>query len=131
MLQGGEEKISPYHLKAMDPDTAAQSITFRVVKPPTYGQLYIRGGQVASAFTQNDVELGHVRYESDGSRAGLDNFLFSLDDGRHTGFLVNGTLQTQPAMASIFIKPLVEGRLGGGVEGGGGGGGQCNDLPPQ
>lgn len=107
----------------MDPDTAAQSITFRVVKPPTYGQLYIRGGQVASAFTQNDVELGHVRYESDGSRAGLDNFLFSLDDGRHTGFLVNGTLQTQPAMASIFIKPLVEGRLGGGVEGGGGGGG--------
>nr|KAG5697393.1 hypothetical protein BaRGS_008819 [Batillaria attramentaria] len=108
VLQGGEEKISPYHLKAMDPDTAAQNITFKVVKPPTYGQLYIRGGQVASAFTQNDVELGYVRYESDGSRAGLDNFLFTLADGRHDGFLMNGTLQTQPAMASIFIKPLVE-----------------------
>ncbi|XP_076440206.1 LOW QUALITY PROTEIN: FRAS1-related extracellular matrix protein 1-like [Babylonia areolata] len=108
VLQGGEEKISPYHLKAMDPDTATHNITFRVVKPPTYGQLFIRGGQVASSFTQNDVELGHVRYESDGSRAGLDNFLFSLSDGRHKGFLVNGTLQSKPAVVSIFIKPLVE-----------------------
>lgn len=96
----------------MDPDTAAQNITFHVAKSPTYGQLYIRGGQVATFFTQNDLELGHVRYESDGSRAGLDNFLFTLSDGRHQGFLVNGTVQTQPAMASIFVKPLVEGNDG-------------------
>lgn len=108
VLQGSEVKISPFHLLAMDPDTAAQNITFRVVKTPTYGQLYVRGGQAGGTFTQNDVELGHVRYESDGTRAGLDNFLFSLSDGTHTGFLVNNTLQSQPAMASIFIKPLVE-----------------------
>lgn len=109
VLQGGEERITPYHLKAMDPDTATQNITFKVMKPPTYGHLYIRGGHVATSFTQNDVELGHVRYESDGSRAGLDNFLFVLTDGRHEGFLVNGTLQMQPAMGSIFVKPLQEG----------------------
>jgi hypothetical protein len=113
VLQGGEVKISPLHLQAADPDTAAQNLTFHVVKPPTYGQLHVRGGHEVTMFTQSDIELGYVRYESDGTRAGLDNFLFTVSDGVHKGFLWNNTLQENPAMSSIFIKPLVEGRYHG------------------
>ncbi|XP_013072951.2 FRAS1-related extracellular matrix protein 1-like isoform X1 [Biomphalaria glabrata] len=108
VLQGTEEPLTPAHLKATDPDTAAHNISFVIAKPPTYGRLFNRGVQITNAFTQNDVDLGFISYESDGSKAGLDNFLFTLTDGRHEGFLINGTLQTQPAMMSIFIQPLVE-----------------------
>ena len=109
-MQDREKVISPYHLKAVDPDTAASNVTFLIEKPPTYGQLYVRGGRIASSFSQRDVELGYVHYKSDGTQAGLDNFLFSLSDGNHKGFLINGTIQRHPAMANIYIKPTLEGR---------------------
>ncbi|CAG5135209.1 unnamed protein product, partial [Candidula unifasciata] len=95
---GTEEPLTPSHIKATDPDTAAQNITYVIAKPPSYGRLYNRGVLVSSAFTQHDVDVGFITYESDGSRAGLDNFLFTVTDGRHEGFLINGSLQTQPAM---------------------------------
>ncbi|CAL1546388.1 unnamed protein product [Lymnaea stagnalis] len=108
VLQGTEEPLTPVHLKATDPDTAAHNISFLIAKPPIYGRLFNRGSLVINSFTQNDIDLGFITYESDGSRAGLDNFLFTLTDGRHEGFLINGSLQAQPAMMSIFIQPLVE-----------------------
>ncbi|GFO18835.1 fras1-related extracellular matrix protein 1 [Plakobranchus ocellatus] len=108
VLQGTEKPLNPLLLKATDPDTAAHNVTFKVEKPPVYGHLYNRGIPVKDAFSQNDVDLGFITYKSDGSKAGLDNFLFTVSDGRHEGFLINGTVQTQPAMMSIFIQPLVE-----------------------
>ncbi|KAH9504170.1 hypothetical protein Btru_065201 [Bulinus truncatus] len=109
LSKGTEEPITPAHLKVTDPDTAAHNISFVIAKPPTYGRLFNRGVQITNTFTQNDVDLGFISYESDGSKAGLDNFLFTLEtDGSALGFLINSTLQTQPAMMSIFIQPLVE-----------------------
>ena len=108
ILQGTEELITPYHIKVTDPDTSAKNLSFIIAKPPTYGHIYNRGHLVTNRFTQSDVDLGFITYESDGSKTGLDNFLFTVSDGRHDGFLINGSLQTQPAMISVFIKPLVE-----------------------
>ncbi|XP_067678275.1 FRAS1-related extracellular matrix protein 1-like [Haliotis asinina] len=108
VLQGTEEVVTPLQLKVTDPDTSAMNLTYVIAKPPTYGKLYNRGVPIKQSFTQNEVDLGFVTYESDGTRAGLDNFLFKVNDGRHEGFLINGTLQTKPAMSSIFIKPLIE-----------------------
>ncbi|XP_035826441.1 FRAS1-related extracellular matrix protein 1 [Aplysia californica] len=108
VVQGTEKPVTPVHLKATDPDTAAHNITYHVAKPPTFGRLYNRGVAVTSSFTQNDVDLGHITYQSDHSRAGLDNFLFTVSDSRHEGFLLNGSLQNQPSMFSIFVQPLVE-----------------------
>ncbi|XP_059163073.1 FRAS1-related extracellular matrix protein 1-like [Physella acuta] len=108
VLQGTEGLLTPHHLKATDPDTAPHNVTFNIAKQPIYGRLYNRGVLVATAFTQNDIDLGFITYESDGTRPGLDNFLFTLSDGRHEGFLINGSLQSQPAMMSIFVQPLVE-----------------------
>lgn len=107
VLQGAEIALNPLHLKAEDPDTSVMNLTFNIAKPPTYGHLYNRRVLITQSFTQNDLDMGFVTYESDGSHAGLDNFLFTITDGRHKGFLLNGTLQLQPEMASVFIKPLV------------------------
>lgn len=107
VTQGGDVELSRLLLKAQDPDTADTNVTFIIAKPPTYGRLYNRGIVITRSFTQSDINLGFITYETDGSHAGLDNFLFNLSDGRHSGFLVNGTLQTKPVICSIFIKPLV------------------------
>ncbi|GFR64512.1 FRAS1-related extracellular matrix protein 1, partial [Elysia marginata] len=108
VLLGTVKPLTPLLLKATDPDTAAHNVTFTVEKPPVHGRLYNRGLLIKDTFTQNDVDLGFVTYESIGTEAGLDNFLFTVSDGRHEGFLVNGSKQTQPAMMSIFIQPLIE-----------------------
>ncbi|XP_052685461.1 FRAS1-related extracellular matrix protein 1-like isoform X2 [Crassostrea angulata] len=107
VTQGGEVELSPLLLKAQDPDTTDSSVTFIIAKPPTYGRLYNNGIIITRSFTQSDINLGFITYRTDGSHAGLDNFLFNISDGKHSGFLVNRTLQTKPVICSIFIKPLV------------------------
>lgn len=78
VYQGTEESLTPLHLKATDPDTAAQNVTFNIAKPPTYGRLYNRGVLVTNMFTQNDIDVGYISYESDGARAGISFLLLSL-----------------------------------------------------
>lgn len=107
VLQGAEIPITPNKLKADDPDTDSSNVTYLIAKQPTFGRLYNRGVYITSLFTQNAVDRGFITYESDGSHAGLDNFLFTLSDGKHDGFLINGTLQLQPVICSIYTKPLV------------------------
>jgi len=107
VLQGAEIPITPMNLRADDPDTDSSNVTFLIVKQPTYGRLYNRGVYITSLFTQNAIDRGMITYESDGSHTGLDNFLFTLTDGKHDGFLINGTLQEKPVICSIYIKPLV------------------------
>ncbi|XP_050400427.2 FRAS1-related extracellular matrix protein 1 [Patella vulgata] len=106
VLQGTEEVITPHHIKATDPDTDALNLTYTIAKPPTYGNLSNRGVMITHTFTQTDIDRGFITYTSDGSRAGLDNFLFTLSDGKHSTFLINNTAQTQPAMSSIFVHVL-------------------------
>ncbi|KAK3090222.1 hypothetical protein FSP39_010172 [Pinctada imbricata] len=107
VLQGSDIEISPQHLLSQDPDTPDVNVTYVLAKPPTYGRLFNRGIAITRTFTQSEINLGFIVYESDGSHAGLDNFLFTLSDGKHDGFLVNSTLQLKPVICSIFIKPVV------------------------
>ena len=107
VIQGSEITLTPNHLRADDPDTDSSNVTYIIKKQPTHGRLYNRGMYITSLFTQSAIDRGFITYENDGSYTGLDNFLFSLTDGRHEGFLINGTFQLQPATCSIFIKPLV------------------------
>ena len=69
-LQATEKPITPLHLKCTDPDTAAHNISYTIAKPPTYGRLYNRGVLITQNFSQNDIDLGFITYESDDSRAG-------------------------------------------------------------
>lgn len=107
VIQGAEVPITALHIRADDPDTDSSNVTYIIAKQPMYGRLYNRGVYITSLFTQSAIDRGFITYESDGTHTGLDKFLFSLTDGRHEGFLNNGTLQRHPEMFSIFIKPLV------------------------
>ena len=107
VLQGTEIAITSAHLNAEDPDTASSNVTYMIAKQPTYGRLYNRGVYITSLFTQSSIDRGFITYESEGSHTGLDNFLFTVTDGRHEGFLINGTLHLQPVTCSVYIKPLV------------------------
>ena len=107
VLQGAEIPVTATSLRADDPDTDSSNVTFVIAKQPTYGRLYNRGVYVTSLFTQSAIDRGFITYESDGSHTGLDNFLFTLGDGKHEGFLINGTLTKKPIICSIYIKPLV------------------------
>lgn len=105
--QGSDIVLNRGHLLAEDPDTPAMNVTYILAKPPTFGRLYKRGLMETKSFTQRDIDQGYIAYESDMSYAGLDNFLFTISDGRHSGFLVNETLQTKPIICSIFVNPTV------------------------
>ena len=107
VLQGTEVAITSSHLRAEDPDTASSNVTYMIAKQPTFGRLYNRGVYITSLFTQSSIDRGFITYESEGTHTGLDNFLFTVTDGRHEGFLINGTLHQQPVMCSVFIKQLV------------------------
>ena len=107
VIQGSEITLTPAHLRADDPDTDSSNVTYIIKKQPTHGRLFNRGMYITGLFTQSAIDRGFITYENDGSFTGLDNFLFTLHDGRHEGFLINGTFQLQPATCSIFIKPLV------------------------
>lgn len=107
VLQGAEVPVTAANLRADDPDTDGSNVTFVIAKQPTYGRLYNRGVYITSLFTQSAIDRGFITYESDGTHTGLDNFLFTLADGKHDGFLINGTLKTKPIICSIYIKPLV------------------------
>lgn len=107
VLQGAEIPITSNKLRAEDPDTDSSNVTYLIAKQPTFGRLYNRGVYITGLFTQNALDRGFITYESDGSHTGLDNFLFTLSDGKHDGFHINGSIQLQPVFCSIYTKPLV------------------------
>lgn len=107
VLQGAEVPILATNLQAEDPDTDSSNVTYLIAKQPTYGRLYNRGMYITNLFTQSAIDRGFITYESSGTHTGLDNFLFTLSDGKHDGFLINGTLKEKPVICSIYTKPLV------------------------
>ncbi|KAH3695332.1 FRAS1-related extracellular matrix protein 1-like [Dreissena polymorpha] len=107
VLQGAEIAITVNNLRADDPDTDSSNVTFMIAKQPTYGRLYNRGVYITNLFTQNAIDRGMITYESDGSHAGLDNFLFTLSDNKNDGFLFKGNRSNIPVSCNIYIQPLV------------------------
>jgi len=77
-----------------------------VVERPLHGELLIGGRRVSRSFTQTDVDSGQVQYQShEVDETMTDYFLFAVADGRHDGYLVNGTARRKPAFFNILIQP--------------------------
>jgi len=86
--------------------TPADNLAYIVVEPPRHGQLLISGRRVSRSFTQADIDAGDVEYQSDSADQTMtDYFLFAVADGRHDGYLVNGTAHRKPAFFNILIQP--------------------------
>ncbi|AWK89144.1 hypothetical protein DEW08_24430 (plasmid) [Azospirillum thermophilum] len=99
------------YLKATDPDTPADELVFRLTELPTGGLLQIyRGGNPVPAndaqnwvalalygsFTQKDVDQGKVRFVHDGGEDHVQQFRFSVSDGRNISAMTTVGIEVIP-----------------------------------
>ena len=90
--EGLYNQITSAMLQAIDPDSSATQVQYRITAAPTSGQIgYSEDGvnftliSVGSSFTQADIEAGYIYYLYDGSdptgTIPEDSFPFTLADG--------------------------------------------------
>ncbi|KAI4900130.1 hypothetical protein NFI96_005432 [Prochilodus magdalenae] len=106
--QGSTITITPDNLHLSDPDTPSHLLIFRLVQPPQYGQLILKGIALTagSSFTQQNVQDLDVVYKHSGGASQIDRFIFTAADSTHRGFLLEGKVQTEPAFFTIQIEAL-------------------------
>lgn len=103
--QGSTITLTPDNLHLSDPDTPPSSLVFRVVQPPQYGQLIVKGTPItaASNFTQQNIQDLDVAYRHSGGASQIDRFTFTAADSTERGFLAEGNVQTEPAFFIIQV----------------------------
>ncbi|XP_078659996.1 extracellular matrix organizing protein FRAS1-like [Branchiostoma floridae x Branchiostoma belcheri] len=78
--------ITKRDLKTTDPDTKDSQLVYTVTSPPKYGRLetVAQPGTPVSTFTQEEVNVGIVRYVLDDSVTGKtsDRFMFDVADSK-------------------------------------------------
>lgn len=82
--EGGSAVLNSSRLRAGDADTRPQDIVFTVDDDgPRHGQLELvsKPGEAVTSFTQRDLDIGRIRYVSDGSEFTTDSFKFTVSDG--------------------------------------------------
>lgn len=82
--EGGSAVLDSSRLRAGDADTRPQDIVFTVDDDgPRHGQLELvsKPGEAVTSFTQRDLDIGRIRYVSDGSEFTTDSFKFTVSDG--------------------------------------------------
>uniref|UniRef100_A0A8B9KAF0 Fras1 related extracellular matrix 1a n=1 Tax=Astyanax mexicanus TaxID=7994 RepID=A0A8B9KAF0_ASTMX len=106
--QGSTITITPDNLQLTDSDTPPHSLIFRLVQPPQYGQLIVKGVSITagSNFTQQNVQDLDVAYRHSGGASQIDRFIFTAADSTDRGFLVDGKVQREPAFFTIQIETL-------------------------
>uniref|UniRef100_A0A8C9VYX6 Chondroitin sulfate proteoglycan 4 n=1 Tax=Scleropages formosus TaxID=113540 RepID=A0A8C9VYX6_SCLFO len=84
VLQGSSTALTKKYLNTIDEDNTPNEVFFVVVKGPTNGRLVnTDSGKEISRFTQEDVNVGRVKFISDDSLA--DGFMeFKVSDGTHS-----------------------------------------------
>lgn len=82
--EGGSALLDSSRLRAGDADTRPEDIVFTVDDDgPRHGQLELvsKPGEAVTTFTQRDLDIGRIRYVSDGSEFTTDSFKFTVSDG--------------------------------------------------
>ncbi len=109
---GEENPILGNNLSVQDEDNTATELTYNLVTLPEHGTLRRVGQQLlstGSTFTQQNIDLGHVFYQHDGSDTTEDSFLFTVEDPTG-GWLVTqrfNIIITEDAVVST-IEPVKE-----------------------
>ncbi|KAL2079429.1 hypothetical protein ACEWY4_025173 [Coilia grayii] len=106
--QGATLTLTPAVLLLADPDTPPSLLAFALRQPPRYGQLLLWGVPLSSGdnFTQQHLQEMGVAYRHGGGGSQIDRFTFTASDPSHSGFLLDGKIQTEPAFFSIEIESL-------------------------
>jgi hypothetical protein len=100
VAEGGGVTISGNTLRVSDPDFPNVPVTYTLTALPTDGVLRLSGipAAVGTTFTQRDIDLGHLRYQHDGSETAADSFEFTAADSN------GGTLGA--TTVAIKVKPV-------------------------
>ncbi len=82
VAQGGAVTMSSQTLRVTDPDDPKTPVTYTITAVPANGVLLVSGNPatVGTTFTQSDINLGHVRYQNDGSETVADSFEVTAAD---------------------------------------------------
>ena len=82
MTEGGAVTISSKTLQVIDPAHTNAPVTYTITALPADGELLLSGipATVGTTFTQSDINLGHVRYQNNGSETVADSFEFTAAD---------------------------------------------------
>lgn len=104
--QGSTITLSPDVLLLSDPDTPSTALTYKVLQPPQYGQLLLKGHPLVSDsnFTQKNIQDLDVAYRHWGGASQIDRFRFIASDTTDRGFLVDGKAQTEPSFFTLQVS---------------------------
>jgi hypothetical protein len=82
VAQGGAVTISSKTLRVTDPHHRSAPVTYTITALPAHGVLLVSASPatVGTTFTQRDINLGHVRYQNDGSATTADSFEITAAD---------------------------------------------------
>ncbi|XP_039585926.1 FRAS1-related extracellular matrix protein 1 [Passer montanus] len=107
LTEGAMALLTPDVLQLSDPDTAKENLTFLLAQLPQYGHLYYNGAVLLQYnFTQQDVDNRDVAYKHQGGNSQTDRFTFVASDRTNQGFIVNGSVQSEPVTFTIQVDHL-------------------------
>ncbi|XP_069794621.1 FRAS1-related extracellular matrix protein 1b [Narcine bancroftii] len=102
---GASMVITPDNLQLTDPDTPTINLTYIIIQPPKYGNLYLRRNILSQDhFTQLNVNNLDISYKHNLGPSELDHFTFMASDGTNRGFLINGQMREEPVTFSIQVE---------------------------
>ncbi|XP_012928771.1 extracellular matrix protein FRAS1 isoform X2 [Heterocephalus glaber] len=115
--EGVQKIITEFELKAVDADTQADSVTFRVVQPPRHGTIErtSRGqhSHLTTSFTMEDIYQNRISYRHDGSNSLSDQFAFTVSDGTNPFFIIEEggkeIITAAPQQFRVDILPVDDG----------------------
>ncbi|KAK7175846.1 hypothetical protein R3I93_000187 [Phoxinus phoxinus] len=106
--QGSTITLTPDALLLSDPDSPHTALSYKVVHPPQYGQLLLKGQTLVagSSFSQQNIQDLAVSYRHSGGASQIDRFRFTASDSTERGFLLDGNVQTEPVFFTLQIEAL-------------------------
>ncbi|XP_067274903.1 FRAS1-related extracellular matrix protein 1a isoform X2 [Pseudorasbora parva] len=106
--QGSTITLTADALFLSDTDSPHTALSYKVVLPPQYGQLLLKGQTLVagSSFTQQNIQDLAVAYRHSGGASQIDRFRFTASDSTERGFLLDGKVQTEPVFFILQIEAL-------------------------
>ncbi|KAI2662157.1 FRAS1-related extracellular matrix protein 1 [Labeo rohita] len=106
--QGSTMTLTSDVLFLSDPDSPHTALSYRVLQPPQYGQLLLKGQSLVTGrnFTQQNIQDLDVAYRHSGGASQIDRFKFTASDSTKRGFLLDGKVQTEPVFFTLQMAVL-------------------------
>lgn len=106
---GSNYTINQTNLLCEDQNNTASELQYTIISSPRSGQLLFNNNllRVGSIFTQNDINMGTIKYQHSGTMDEQDSFVFVVEDGKGgwvepTTFMINMTAGGNTGIDILF-----------------------------